>query len=256
MAYKVFLSPSNQFANAYAYGNTNEGKQMGIVATYLEIALERCGFSVMLMHDYNMTTKCQKANEWGADLYMPLHSNACNKEVAGTHMFCYSTYGEGYKACLSIFNFLAPLTPGSRSEVISARPDLFEVYKPKAPTAYIEVDFHDVKSVAKWIIEHPQDIAEAICKGVCKYFNVAYKAPNSSPSLPMCTVELPILRKGDKNDYVKTMQILLNAKGGFKLTKDGDFGAATEKAFITFQKNSGLSGDGKCGHYSWLALLK
>ncbi len=253
---KVFLSPSNQFANAYAYGNTNEGEQMGIVAGYLKKALERCGIEVMLMHDYSMSAKCQAADKWGADLYIPIHSNACNREVAGTHMFCYSRSSRGYTACLDIFEFLAPLTPGSRSEVISVRSDLFEVYKPSAPTAYIEIDFHDVKSVAKWIIEHPADIAEAICKGVCKYFGVNYKYSGNTPTVPTCTVELPILRRGDSNGYVRTMQAILNDKMGLRLTKDGIFGPATEKALISFQKSVSIDPDGIAGHDSWAFLLK
>ena len=48
---------------------------------------------------------------------------------------------------------------------------------PKAPTAYIEVDFHDVPNVARWIVDHVEEIAEAICRGVCDYFHVLYVNP-------------------------------------------------------------------------------
>jgi N-acetylmuramoyl-L-alanine amidase len=50
------------------------------------------------------------------------------------------------------------------------------VKTPKAPTVYIEVDFHDVPDVAKWIVEHTEEIGEAICKGVCNHYGVTYKA--------------------------------------------------------------------------------
>jgi len=254
---KVFLSPSNQFANKYAYGNTSEGTQMGLVATELKKSLERCGISVMLIHDANMSSKCEAANKWGADLYIPIHSNACNGSVSGTRMFCYAKSGAGYKACLDIFNNLAPITPG-KSESITVDRTLYEVYKPNAPTAYIEVDFHDVSSVAKWIIGHIKDIAEAICKGVCKYFNVKYIPVGSSTvtAPTTCTVTLPILRKGDKNGYVRTLQTMLNDKDGARLTKDGDFGPATEAKVITHQKKHGLGADGIVGAKTWASVLK
>ena len=82
--------------------------------------------------------------------------------------------GEGYKASKAIYNALAPVTPGE-SENVSALPSLYEIKVPKAPTAYIEVDFHDVPDVAKWIIEHTEEIGEAICKGICDYYGVTYK---------------------------------------------------------------------------------
>ena len=248
---KIFLSPSNQFGNAYAYGNTNEGKQMGLVAQLLKVALERNGFAVMLMHDESMSTKVQKANAWGADLYIPIHSNACNGQVGGTRMFCWSKPGAGYSACQSIFEYLAPITPGT-SESIKVDQTLFEIKYPYAPVAYIETDFHDVPAIAEWIVNHTADIAEAICKGVCKYSNVTYKPP---VVVQNCTVTLPILRNGSTGDSVIALQRLLNGNGA-RLAVDGDFGSKTESALKTFQKKKSIAIDGIAGQESWEALLK
>ena len=55
---KVFLSPSNQYDNRYAYGNTTEGVQCGKIAEACKIALIRNGIDVMLMHDESMQEKC------------------------------------------------------------------------------------------------------------------------------------------------------------------------------------------------------
>lgn len=81
--------------------------------------------------------------------------------------------GEGYKACKAIFDKLAPLTPGT-SENITARQDLAELRDTNMPCSYIEVDFHDVAAVAKWIIENVEEIGEAIAKGICNHFGVKY----------------------------------------------------------------------------------
>ena len=175
---KVFLSPSNQYDNRYAYGNTTEGVQCGKIADACKVALERCGIQVMLKHDESMAEKCQASNSFGADLHVCIHTNAFNGSVSGTRMFCYNANGNGYKACKAIFNVLAPFTPGT-SENIRPDPSLYEVRVPSAPTAYIEVDFHDVSSVAKWIIENTTEIGEKIAEGICSYFGIAYKAPTA-----------------------------------------------------------------------------
>lgn len=174
--YKIFLSPSNQFENKYAGMKTSEGEQMGNVSRALHDALERCGFHVMVIHNATMQAKVQAADKYGADLYIPIHSNACNGKVSGTRLFCWSKKETGYYACCDIAKYLFPLTPGT-SENITEAPDLYEVRMPKAPTAYIEVDFHDVPDVARWIVDHIDEIAEAICKGVCDHFHVLYVNP-------------------------------------------------------------------------------
>lgn len=51
-----------------------------------------------------------------------------------------------------------------------------------APTAYIECEFHDVPSVAKWICEHTVEIGEAIAHGICNYFGVTYKTAKPAPA--------------------------------------------------------------------------
>lgn len=175
MAKKIFLSPSNQTENRYAWGDTNEAVQCGKMAEALKGVLERCGFEVKLMHYYTMAEKAAASKTWRADLYVPIHTNAFDGTVSGTRMFCYDLKGEGYKACRAVFKYLAPVSPG-KSENIKAQPGLYEVKTPSAPTAYIEVDFHDNPNAARWLVENSEAIAEAIGRGICEYFGYEYKA--------------------------------------------------------------------------------
>lgn len=73
-----------------------------------------------------------------------------------------------------------------------------------------------------------------------------------------CQVVLPMLRKGDKGDSVKALQILLIGHGYScgEWGADGDFGAGTENAVRAFQKAHGLTVDGIVGPATWGALLK
>ena len=171
---KVYLSPSNQTDNCYAYGNTNEAVQCGKIADSCRIALERSGVTVQVGHMPSMQDKCRESNAFGADLHVPIHTNAFDGTVTGTRMFCLNSSGEGMKACEAIFAWLAPITPGT-SENIQVNASLYEVRVPSAPTAYVECEFHDNATTAKWIVEHTVDIGEAIARGICDYFGVTYK---------------------------------------------------------------------------------
>ena len=171
---KVFLSPSNQYDNRYAYGDTTEGVQCGKIAQACREALERSGVTVKLMHDESMQEKCAASNAFGADLHVPIHTNAFNGTVSGTRMFCYAEGGEGQKACKAIFNRLAPVTPGT-SENIRVDASLYEVRVPAAPTAYIECEFHDNPTASKWIVENTGLIGETIARGICDYFGVTFQ---------------------------------------------------------------------------------
>ena len=47
-------------------------------------------------------------------------------------------------------------------------------------------------------------------------------------------MELPVLEKGDSNQYVKVLQVLLNANGFDCGKADGVFGDRTQKALLEF----------------------
>lgn len=196
MAKNIYISPSDQTSNKYAYGNTNEAVVCRKIADATEAALKRCGFNVKNNKTSSMAARVAESDKWGADLHLPIHTNAFNKKVTGTRLFCWDKTGEGYKACRAIFNKLAPITPGT-SESISVNTSLYEIRNPSAPTAYVEVDFHDVADIAKWLIENVEAIGEAICHGVCDYFGVAY-VPKELPEKKQIVLgEYDTLREAD-----------------------------------------------------------
>lgn len=253
---KIYLSPSDQTANKYAYGDTNEAVQCRRIADALEKALKRCGFAVKNNKTDSMQARVRESNDWGADLHVPLHTNAYNGKVSGTRIFTYDKSGKGYKCAKKVFSFLAPVTPGA-SENISVYDDLYEVKYTAAPCVYIESEFHDVAIVAKWIINHVEDIAEAICKGICAYFDVKYVA--DEPVASTCTVKLRVLRKGMSGSDVRAAMLILKDKGFYTSTipaSDKLFGAKMEAAVKSFQKAKGSKTcDGIIGAWTWKMLL-
>ena len=172
MAKLIYLSPSDQTDNRYAYGNTTEAAQCRKIADACEAALKRNGFSVINNQKSNMYGRVKESNEKKADLHVCIHTNAFNGTVSGTRMFAWDLKGAGYKAANAVFYYLAPLTPGQSENIKAA--DYYEIKYTDAPCVYCECEFHDVASVAKWIIEHTTDIGEAIAKGICKYYGVTF----------------------------------------------------------------------------------
>lgn len=208
---KIFLSPSDQFENTYAGGTTNEGEQMGLLAEKLAPILQRCGFEVKIVHRSTLANKCNQSDAWGADLHLPLHSNAFNGTVSGTRVMCMRTVeGQlGYEYSKKIFKQLDAVTPGTSSN-ISAQPQLYEIHAPQAPTVYVEVDFHDVPMVANWIIHNLDVIADAIARGVCDCFGVKYKEGEALDDSAIYRVQVGAFKN---RDYAEAMKAKLIAAG-------------------------------------------
>lgn len=189
MAKKIYLSPSDQYANLYAYGNTNEMIQCQKISDACEVALKRCGFEVINNKRDEMEDRVLESNRWGADLHVCIHTNAFNGKVSGTRIMAHDTSGEGYKASKAVYNALAPKTPGT-SENVSAYPNLYEIRNTNAYCVYVEAEFHDVPDIAKWIINNVVVIGEAIAEGICNYFGVKYvKAGTTTTTTPSTPVD-------------------------------------------------------------------
>ena len=180
---RIFVSPSDQFNNKYAYGNTTEGDQCKKIASALVAALLRNKFEVKMMQGPDMATVVNASNNWAADLHVCVHTNAYNGTVAGTRIYAYDKNKPGYQAALKVFNRLAPITPGT-SESVQINKTWYEMENTWAPCVYCECEFHDNPTSAKWIVEHTDDIGEAIAAGICDYFGMKYIAP-SKPAEPV-----------------------------------------------------------------------
>ena len=173
---KVYISPSCQIANRYAYGSTNEAKECRKIGKLVVAALERCGIAAMTNVTDDMDERMAQSNAWGADLHVPIHTNALYGKSMGTQIFYYGA-GISKTSARAIMDVLAPLTPGSGSDSVRSKNNLYEIRHSNAPVAYVEVAFHDNKTEAKWIVKNHTKIAEAICKGICKTYGVTYVAP-------------------------------------------------------------------------------
>ena len=262
---KIYLSPSSQPANVYAGLSTNEQEVCRGIARELAAHLKRCGFDVKCGDYGTMYDRVKESNEWKADLHLPIHTNAFDGKVSGTRLMALDLTGKGFQVCQAILETLDKITPGTSSN-ITANPGLYEIKAAVAPTCYVEVDFHDVPKVAKWLTENKAQIGEAICQGICRYYNARYVAAGQTQPAPTPTPEpqpagkiegLPVVQSGSRGDAAKILQGALIAKGYpcGSTGIDGVFGVNSVAALKHYQKVKGLTADGIAGPATWGKLL-
>ena len=185
MAKRIYLSPSNQNNNSYATGGTNEMEQCDKIARATATALKRCGFEVKVGKSGDtMANRCRESDNFGADIHMPIHTNAYNRSVTGgTRIFCYSSASENIEPCKAVLKTLGAISPGT-ADSVSVNSSLYECNTPNAPTIYVEVEFHDTTTGSDWIRNNTVNIGEAITKGLCNYFGYTYKSGGAATSAP------------------------------------------------------------------------
>lgn len=180
MAKKIYLSPSMQSRNMYAYGGTTEMEQCNIIASHCANYLRNHGFEVKVApKGQSMSNSIKESNSWSPDLHIPIHTNALNGSADGTLVMIYNNNKSNLEPAKCIYNRVFDVTPGTTRRAIQSRPDLAELRDTKATAVYVECEFHDNLAISKWIVENTNIIGEAIAKGVCDYYGVSTNDDNT-----------------------------------------------------------------------------
>lgn len=176
---KIYLSPSAQPANSYAAGNTNEQVQCNRIAEAAKTALVRCGFAVKKAPEgQGYKENVDESNAWGADLHIPIHTNAGGG--AGTVVFVHGGTAKQMQYAKPIYDEVQATSPGTTDYGVRVNSGLYELGYTTATAVYVECEFHDRADLAAWIIEHTTELGEAIARGVCIGAGVTYIAPSGS----------------------------------------------------------------------------
>lgn len=180
---KIYLSPSSQPNNTYAAGDTDEQTQCNRVAEAARLALIRCGFDARKgAEGQGYKDNVAESNAWGADLHIPIHTNAGGG--AGTVVFVYSLTDARLRYALPIYNAVQALSPGETEYGVRANAGLYEVKNATATCVYVECEFHDRADLAEWIVAHTTELGEAIARGVCEGYGVPYVEPSDASGTP------------------------------------------------------------------------
>ena len=223
------------------------------------------------------------ANANNVDLFVSIHANAGGGR--GTEVFTYR--GNELEQAREVLNNIVELGFINRGIKSS---NLFVINKTEAKAMLIEICFVDTKTdVELYNNIGAEKVANAIVEGlVGETVNVSV-TPNSSPvesvvkkpKLSNWISELqtecnsqgfsnqtvdgirgvntlsgcPTLKVGAEGNITAILQARLTELGFITCGVDGQFGANTKNAVISFQRNFGLMADGIVGKNTWSKIL-
>ena len=206
MAKRIYLSPErrpNPHGPYWGYPGVYEHDVCCEIAEYCKEALIRCGFEVKIARpEDNMEKRVAEGISWGANYYMPIHTNAATaKPVEGTAQgptvlrYGYEG-GVSDRACKMTYNQLMAIYPRNTKRGVYAQNAFYEIRMTPMLSVYPEIAFHDNGEDAKWIVENKKEIGIALCKGVCQWFGVNYvEPPVTNPNTG--AIEEPTVPKSD-----------------------------------------------------------
>lgn len=191
MSFSIYISPSNQPHNTYAYGNTNEKEQMELLAGEIRQILteEYCCTARLATTSLsiNLEGRPREAKSMSADVYLALHSNAGGQGRASGAMAFYFP-GDAKSKLLADnivreLNLVCPIRSNRSSPVLSGMAQyngqgLAEVRNPAAlgiVAVLAETDFHDNVATAEWIVNNQAVIARAYVNALVKSFGILPK---------------------------------------------------------------------------------
>ena len=206
-----------------------------------------------------------KANNWGADLFISIHFNKAYDSyngALGSEVCVYSTFDIAQR----VVNELSKLGFKNRGQKV--RNNLYELKHTKMKAMIIEVCFveatEDVALYKK--LGHDligKTIAEAIINKNISIPTVKPSVNNTDNWIRRLQEECnkqgfsgyPTLKRGARGNITKLVQEKLVLLGYNTNGIDGIFGAGTEKAVISFQKSNELVVDGIVGKNTWRKII-
>ena len=203
--FKVYISPSEQENNKYAFGNYTEEEICHRIGNLVQLALNRCGISSKKApYGQHMEENITESNLYQPDIHLCIHTNAAGGNARGCVVFVSKLDAAHMKYAQPIYQALHALVEGIDFGV---RPAAFaEITQTDAMCVYCECEFHDNAARAEWIVTHMGEIAEAITRGICEGAGIEYvgKAADEFAAARSAAMDKDIMRGNGKADYWTT----------------------------------------------------
>lgn len=240
---KVYLSPSNQTHNSCKFGDV-ESKHCVTLAALIAAKLSEKGIESKTRKPSNsLSANMAEAKSFGADLYIPLHTNAAGAGARGTRFGYNSSRTDSKEACQIFVDRWKQFYPIPEKVKLAIYNSFGEAKRPHCPSVYVELIFHSNIDDANFLHNNMEQCADVLIQCILDYFE--FKKGGGTLDE---TVKL-----GSKGSAVTKLQTaLLNA--GYKITVDGIFGNETDGVVRSYQKENGLKVDGIVGSATWTAI--
>ncbi len=121
----------------------------------------------------SLTTRVREANEWGADIFLSLHTNAAaNSGANGSEALIYSTSSTvADELAEDILEEMTELT-GLRNRGVIERPGLYVLRRTNMPAVLVELGFISNPNDAYLMATEPDLFAEGIYRGFLEYYDM------------------------------------------------------------------------------------
>lgn len=120
----------------------------------------------------SLTTRVRQANEWGADLFLSIHTNAAeNPNATGSEALIYSESSTVAKGVAEDILEQLALTTGLRNRGIVERPGLYVLKRTQMPAVLVEMGFISNPTDAELMAYSPELFAEGIYRGLVEYYD-------------------------------------------------------------------------------------
>ncbi len=175
---KVYLSPSLQEYNPYVDGG-NEEYYMNLIADAMQPYLSASGIEFdRNSPEMTLSQAINDSNSSTNDLHLAIHSNAAPEGSAGRYtgadIYYYPSSAKGKRFAEILKQNYKNVYPYSDDVDIIPTTSLAEVRRTKAPSALIEVAYHDNPEEAQWIRENIDAIGRNLAQSVAEYFGVPF----------------------------------------------------------------------------------
>lgn len=121
-----------------------------------------------IYNDRQGLTVTETANNWEADIFVSVHCNSFNRSARGTEVECYSKQSNGGKLATYIQDQIVS-SIDTIDRGVKERPDLLVLNQTDMPAVLVETVFIDNDDDMLLLVQHWDDIARAVARGVTDY---------------------------------------------------------------------------------------
>lgn len=188
---KVFINPGHdtKYDSGAVHTDTNGNVDLREcdvaikIGTAVKKYLEAAGCECYLLQSDNLApthagrsdyddrqglTVTETANDWGADIFVSIHCNAATGTALGTEVECYSDMSSGGNLAQCIQKQLIN-SIDTTDRGIKEMPGLLVLQYTDMPAVLVETAFIDNDDDMLLLMNHWDDIARAIARGVTDY---------------------------------------------------------------------------------------
>lgn len=179
----IYLSPSTQENNLYVNGGTEE-EWMNRLADAMVPYLVASGIQYV-RNTPQMTagSSITASNQGRYDLHLALHSNAAPDgqygQIRGIIVYYFPGSVQGKRAAEIIADNLKTIYPLPNLVRAQSTTAIGEVRRVRAPSAFIELGYHDNSDDAVWIKNNIDAAARNIVLSLTEFFGIPFLTPTA-----------------------------------------------------------------------------